>query len=161
MQEIEATLHCLTCIQEALDYTQTPQLGRIFSPEIMGQLPSTGRSRTRRTTLSLIGTFSINLPIFTAKTTTAESIMRTGTYSSWFAMQEGPTTQQQLMTAVGYAVAALPDPVLCLQAGSALRNLCDSNRKALAPQISAFAELHAGIGQIPVSFFFAFSAKRD
>lgn len=42
-------------IQEALDYEQTPHLGRLFSPDILGQLPSTGHNRVRRTTLSLIG----------------------------------------------------------------------------------------------------------
>lgn len=54
------------------------------------------------------------------------------------------------MTVLGYVVAALTDPSLCLQAALALRNLCDANRKALAPQISAFAELYAGLGSIPV-----------
>jgi len=55
------------------------------------------------------------------------------------------------MTCISYVVQALPDQSLSLQAASALRNLCDSNRKALAPQISAFAELHAGLAQVPDS----------
>lgn len=54
------------------------------------------------------------------------------------------------MSAVSYVVAALTDPSLCLQAASALGNLCDANRRALAPQIAAFAELHAGLERIPV-----------
>ena len=54
------------------------------------------------------------------------------------------------MTVLGYVVAALTDPSLCLQAALALRNLCDANRKALAPQIGAFAELYAELGSIPV-----------
>lgn len=58
---------------------------------------------------------------------------------------------QKLMATVGFVVAALPDPQLCLQAANALRSLCDANRKALAPHIGAFAELHAGLTQIPVS----------
>jgi hypothetical protein len=54
------------------------------------------------------------------------------------------------MTVLVYVVAALTDPSLCLQAALALRNLCDANRKALAPQIGAFAELYAGLGSVPV-----------
>jgi hypothetical protein len=60
------------------------------------------------------------------------------------------STSDLLMTVLGYVVAALTDPSLCLQAALALRNLCDANRKALAPQIGAFAELYAGLGSIPV-----------
>jgi len=38
---------------------------------------------------------------------------------------------------ISYVVAALPEPSLCLQAANALRDLCDANRVALAPHISA------------------------
>lgn len=62
-------------------------------------------------------------------------------------------TTRLLMAAVGYVVAALPDSSLCLQAASALRNLCDANRKTLAPQIAAFADLHASLSSVPVSGF--------
>jgi len=73
-------------------------------------------------------------------------------YSSWFSMQrQDLELNQKLMATVGFVVAALPDPQLCLQAANALRSLCDANRKALAPHIGAFAELHAGLTQIPVS----------
>ena len=34
----------------------------------------------------------------------------------------------------------------------ALRNLCEANRKNLAPHIGAFGELHAGLDRIPVRF---------
>jgi hypothetical protein len=54
-QEIEATLHCIMSVQEAMDLEKTPHLGRLFSPDILGRLPSTGHSRIRRTTLSVIG----------------------------------------------------------------------------------------------------------
>lgn len=56
-----------------------------------------------------------------------------------------------LLSAVGYTVAALPEPTLSVQAALALRDLCDANRKLLAPQINAFAELHAGLARVPVS----------
>ena len=78
-----------------------------------------------------------------------------GVYSSWFATQPiippnsaGPNL---LLSALSYIVAALEDPSLCLHAANALRNLCDANRKALAPHISAFGELHARIDNIPVN----------
>lgn len=81
-----------------------------------------------------------------------------GTYSSWFAHESpqldkvisGPSKLDMLLSAVGYVVAALPEPTLSVQAALALRNLCDANRKLLAPQIGAFAELHAGLARVPV-----------
>ena len=42
-------------IQEAVDLEKSPQLRRLFSPHIFGRLPSTGRSRIRRTALGIIG----------------------------------------------------------------------------------------------------------
>jgi len=103
----------------------------LFSPEILGRLPSAGHNRVRRTTLGLIGA-----------------------YASWFAtLPTGPpsSTPSVLMTAVAYVVSALAEPSLSLQAANALRNLCDANRKALAPHIGAFADLHAGLERIPDS----------
>lgn len=55
------------------------------------------------------------------------------------------------MNAVSYVVGALPEPSLCLPAANSLRDLCDSNRKALAPHTAAFGELHAGLAEVPVS----------
>ncbi|KAG6901557.1 hypothetical protein C0995_010614 [Termitomyces sp. Mi166 len=126
-QEIEATLHCITSIQEAIDMEKTPHLPRVFGPEILGRLPSTGANRIRRTTLGLIGA-----------------------YSSWFASQPSMSSGL-LMSVLTYVASALTDPTLCLQAAIALRNLCDANRKALAPEIGAFGQLHAALGSIPVS----------
>ena len=54
------------------------------------------------------------------------------------------------MNAITYVVSALTDPHLCLFAANALRDLCDANRIALAPHVSAFGELHAGLTGIPV-----------
>ncbi|KAF9269125.1 ARM repeat-containing protein [Marasmius fiardii PR-910] len=131
-EDVEATLHCILSIQEALDYEKIPHLPRLFSSEILGRLPTTGHVRVRRTTLSLLGT-----------------------YASWFASNPEqptvPTKEELLTTAVSYAVQALPDSLLSLQAASALRNLCDANRKLLAPRIGAFAELHAGLARVPDS----------
>ncbi|KAF9471249.1 ARM repeat-containing protein [Pholiota conissans] len=132
-QEIEATLHCLMSIQEALDMETIPEIRRVFSPEVLGRLPSSGRSRVRRTALSVIGT-----------------------YSSWFATQvhPDPTSSSEpnlLLAVLTYVVSALPDPALSLSAATALRNLCEANRQALAVHIAAFGELHAGLSNIPDS----------
>jgi hypothetical protein len=45
-------------------------------------------------------------------------------------------------------VPALSDASLCLPAANALRDLCDANRSALAPHITAFGELHAGLSGV-------------
>jgi hypothetical protein len=45
-------------------------------------------------------------------------------------------------------VPALNDASLCLPAANALRDLCDANRSALAPHITAFGELHAGLSGV-------------
>ncbi|KAF8830638.1 hypothetical protein HHX47_DHR2001074 [Lentinula edodes] len=76
-----------------------------------------------------------------------------GAYASWFAVssRNTPSKTELLMSTISFIVQALPDQMLSLQAASALRNICDANRTALAPQIGAFAELHAGLAQIPDS----------
>ncbi|KAF5368680.1 hypothetical protein D9757_010224 [Collybiopsis confluens] len=129
-EDIEASLHCISSIQEALDYEKTPLLELLFSHQALGRLPTTGNIRVRRTTLGLIGT-----------------------YASWFAVSSAtiPSKSELLMSAISYVVQSLPDQVLSVHAASALRNLCDANRKALAPRIGAFAELHAGLDQVPDS----------
>lgn len=57
------------------------------------------------------------------------------------------------MNAVSYTVAALQEPLLCLPAANALRDVCDANRSSLAPHIGAFAELHAGLTSVPVRIY--------
>ncbi|KIK52851.1 hypothetical protein GYMLUDRAFT_179628 [Collybiopsis luxurians FD-317 M1] len=129
-EDIEAALHCISSIQEALDYEKTPRLELLFSNQTLGRLPTVGNIRLRRTTLGLIGT-----------------------YASWFAVSAAtvPSKSDLLMSVISYVVQCLPDQMLSLHAASALRNLCDANRKALAPRIGAFAELHAGLAQVPDS----------
>ena len=55
LQNAEATLHCIMSIQEAMEMEKTPYLARLFGPDILGRLPTTGRSRIRRTMLNVIG----------------------------------------------------------------------------------------------------------
>src|ERR1700675_2463083 len=54
-QEIEATLHCVMSIQEAVPLEGNSHLKRLFSPDILGKLPTTGQNRVRRTVLGIIG----------------------------------------------------------------------------------------------------------
>jgi len=83
-----------------------------------------------------------------------------GAYSSWFATQTHPPPSSTpsaepnlLLTVLSYVVSALPDPSLSLPAATALRNLCEANRKDLASHIGAFGELHAGLNNIPVRYW--------
>ncbi|KAG1884709.1 armadillo-type protein [Suillus subluteus] len=129
-EEIEVTLHCIMSIQEAVPLEDNPFLARLFGPDVLGRLPTSGQDRIYRTMLGLI---------------TA--------YSTWFTTQpKAPTpnsTPSLLMNAISYVVTALPEPALCLLAANALRDLCHANRAALVPHIGAFAELHAGLSGIP------------
>ncbi|KAI8996297.1 ARM repeat-containing protein [Trametes punicea] len=129
-EEIEATLHCVMTVQEAIPVEDSPHLRQVFGPEILGRLPKTGDDRIRRTALHLIGS-----------------------YASWFTTQPAQlpdsATSSPLMNAINYVVSSLSDSSLCLFAANALRDLCDANRAALAPHIGAFGELHAGLSGIP------------
>ncbi|KDQ56073.1 hypothetical protein JAAARDRAFT_36863 [Jaapia argillacea MUCL 33604] len=129
-EEIEATLHCIMSIQEAvpMDEPDNPHLVRVFGPEVLGRLPTSGHHRVRRTMVGLIGN-----------------------YSSWFTClpPTPPSNPSLLMNAISYVVSALPEQALCLHAANALRDLCDANRAALAPHVGAFGELHAGLNGIP------------
>ena len=145
-------------IQEALNLEKAHHLSRLFSPEIFGRLPSTGRTRIRRTALGVIGMYWICYTIYSYSL-----VFQPGVYSSWFATQSHPSPSSTssepnlLLTVLTYVVSALTDPSLSLSAAVALRNLCEANRKDLAAHIGAFGELHAGLDRIPVRlplFFF-------
>jgi hypothetical protein len=148
-QEIEATLHCIMSIQEAVPLEDNPVLAKLFGPDVLGRLPTSGQDRIRRTMLGLIGR-SIAHTAFNR----LPNLSCSAAYSTWFTTQPKPPTPTSapslLMNAISYVVAALPEPALCLPAANALRDLCDANRAALAPHIGAFAELHAGLSDIPV-----------
>ncbi|KIY73852.1 ARM repeat-containing protein [Cylindrobasidium torrendii FP15055 ss-10] len=135
-ESAESTLHCISSIQEALNYETTIHLHRLFNPTLIQSLPSTGTPRLRLTVLNLLGS-----------------------YASWFTYEPpesskivapaGPSKVEMLLAAVGYVVSSLPDPTLSVQAALALRDLCDANRKMLAPHITAFGELHDNLSRIP------------
>jgi hypothetical protein len=137
-------------IQEAVPVEDNSHMKRLFGPEILGRLPTAGQERVRRTTLGLLGACGIGPTVVVSP-----NVSSPGEYASWFTTQPTlpPTTTSQqsslLMNAVSYVVSALSDPSLCLPAANALRELCDANRVALAPHISAFAQLNAGLSSIP------------
>ncbi|EAU87903.1 hypothetical protein CC1G_01550 [Coprinopsis cinerea okayama7 len=131
-QDIESNLHCIMSVQEAVDLDNAPQLARLFSSDVLGRLPTTGHNRLRRTTLSLIGSYSTWFPSYMKSTSI-------------------PVDSNLLMNVLNYVVTALSDQALCLQAATAFRNICDANRKALAPHISAFGQLHDNLDNIPDS----------
>ncbi|KAA1477613.1 ARM repeat-containing protein [Dentipellis sp. KUC8613] len=122
-EEVEATIHCTMSIQEAVPVETNSHLERLFSPEILGRLPTEKHTRLRRSTLGMIGS-----------------------YASWFTVLPTPDL---LLGVLRYVSAALSEPALCLPAANALRDLCDDNRTALAPHIAAFGELHANLVRVP------------
>ncbi|KAH8988411.1 ARM repeat-containing protein [Lactarius akahatsu] len=124
LEELEATLHCIMSIQEAVPLEANQHLLRLFSPDVLGQLPVSGGHRIRRTVLSLIGS-----------------------YASWFTTLP-VESREPLLTVLSYVAPALSEVSLCLPAANALRDLCDANRAALAPHITAFGELHAGLSSV-------------
>ncbi|TRM55474.1 armadillo-type protein [Schizophyllum amplum] len=144
-EQVEATLHCLSSIDEALPSAEdaaessdegastahrTPALlSRVLGPEVLARLPSAGTPRVRRTALGLLDTYAA--------------------YLGHPAMP--PAT---LPGALDYATDALREPRLSLVAANALRSVCDANRSILASRvgISAFggvAEMCVGEGGVP------------
>ncbi|KAF7373942.1 hypothetical protein MSAN_00606600 [Mycena sanguinolenta] len=116
----------------------TAALERLFGADVWGRLPQgpggeggkdgekDAVARLRRTALGLVDT-----------------------YAAYFTTR----APEALLAPLGYVLGALRDADrgICLQAALALRSLCDANRRALAARISAFAEVHAGLGGVPDS----------
>ena len=70
-----------------------------------------------------------------------------GSYASWFTTLPAGSSEP-LLAVLGYVAPALSEASLCLPAANALRDLCDANRAVLAPHITAFGELHAGLSRV-------------
>ncbi|KAF8591613.1 ARM repeat-containing protein [Ramaria rubella] len=121
-EDIEAALHCILCTQEAVPVEENPSLTQLCGNDILGKLPSSGTDRVRRTMIQLIGA-----------------------YATWFTTQDVTL----LLGVISFVVTALSEPLLSLPAANALKELCDANRVALAPHISAFGGLHASLPSIP------------
>jgi len=129
-------------IQEAVPLEPNRHLSLLFGSEILGQLPTSGSHRIQRTMLGLIGRFrSIVASLVSAYS------RKKGSYASWFTTLPMGSSEP-LLAVLGYVAPALNDASLCLPAANALRDLCDANRAALAPHITAFGELHAGLSRV-------------
>ncbi|EJD04736.1 ARM repeat-containing protein [Fomitiporia mediterranea MF3/22] len=124
-ENVEAILHCIMSVQEAVDISPNTHLERVFGPEVIGRLPRSGHDRVRRTALGLIGA-----------------------YATWFTV---PIDNRYLLGALSYVAEALDESTLCLPAANALRELCDANRAKLADHIAEFGQLHARLPSIPDS----------
>jgi len=131
-------------IQEAVPLEANQHLSRLFSPEVLGQLPVSGCHRIRRTVLGLIGTFLLLGIYYCAASAHFSGV---GSYASWFTTLPADS-REPLLTVLNYVAPALSEVTLCLPAANALRDLCDANRAALAPHITAFGELHAGLSSV-------------
>ncbi|CAE6368411.1 unnamed protein product [Rhizoctonia solani] len=159
-ETVEATLHNIKAIQEALPVDPNPSLATLFGPRVLGRLPRVGTHRVRRTALATVGAYA------TWFTTGART--RAGTPAGDDGDRTGPQTAANganlavpgtnagegaslLLDAVGYVVAALEEPMVCGDAARALKELCDANRVRLAPHIQSFGELHQRLPQIPAN----------
>lgn len=130
-------------VQEAVPLEPNQHLSRLFSPEVLGQLPVSGGHRIRRTVLGLIGALSF----FGSYRGFTSPVKQQGSYASWFTTLPADS-REPLLAVLSYVAPALSEVSLCLPAANALRDLCDANRIALAPHITAFGELHAGLSSV-------------
>ncbi|KAK4704197.1 importin-13, partial [Phenoliferia sp. Uapishka_3] len=117
MKELEAVFFCLYAVHEAVLEDEATHLPRLFSPAILGRIPSEGYPALRGTALRMVGE-----------------------YAGWFGSQH-----QACLQAVSFVVPALSDPALCAQAARALRLLCTSNRKTLGEHVGSFVAVLGGL----------------
>jgi hypothetical protein len=146
-------LHCIMSVQEAVDLEKSPQLRRLFSPQIFGRLPSTGRSRIRRTALGVVGLSSfLNCVSHYVQLYISQAPTPHGFRSNPCTLRPQTLQMNQIYFLLFFLLllSALSDPALCQSAATALKKLCDANRKELAVHISAFGELHSSLNSIPV-----------
>ncbi|GAA5900459.1 hypothetical protein JCM5296_001552 [Sporobolomyces johnsonii] len=99
--------------------TASTYLNALFSPSILGRLPSTPSQHPslRSTALRLVGA-----------------------YSTWFS-----SAPEACLQAVTFVVSGLQEPELVPQAARALRGLCDANRKVLVGHVGDFVGVLAGL----------------
>ncbi|KAJ7432478.1 hypothetical protein B0H11DRAFT_808219 [Mycena galericulata] len=163
-EDIEATLHCLRAVHEALDPDAAganPALARLFGAGVFGRLPVSYGAEEYRGGMGVPGGghgggmgLGLGEEREREEREAIARVRRTAlglvdTYSAYFTTQP----PEALGAPLRYVLGALadPEPGVCLQGALALRSLCDANRRALAGQIGAFAEVHAGIGGVPDS----------
>ncbi|QRW26295.1 Myb protein 1A [Rhizoctonia solani] len=160
-ESVEATLHNIKAIQEALPVDPNPSLATLFGPRVLGRLPRAGTHRVRRTALATVGAYATWFTTGArtrASTPAGDDSDRVGpqTAAANGANLAVPSTNagegaSLLLDAVGYVVAALEEPAVCGDAARALKELCDANRVRLAPHIQSFGELHQRLPRIPAN----------
>ncbi|KAJ6522588.1 hypothetical protein B0H19DRAFT_655372 [Mycena capillaripes] len=156
-ETIEAPLHCLRSVHEALDLDSSTSttsngngegedagmqaLGRLFGAGVWGRLPASSSNGANK------GAGEGEALAVARLRRTALGLV--DTYAAYFTTR----TPDALLAPLQYVLGALADADagICLQAALALRSLCDANRRALASRIGAFAEVHAGLGGVPDS----------
>lgn len=132
-QELEATLFTINCLAECVPMSSPPSdslssstsstaststtltatyLSYLFSPSLLGRLPTTP---------------SLHLSLRTTSLKLVES------FSAWFSSQP-----QACLLAIQFVVSSLQEPKLIPQAVKSLRGLCDSNRKVLTGHVGEF-----------------------
>lgn len=116
-RDVEASLHALRCVREAVPAEESRYLPSVFSPAILGQLPTAGTARVRATAVALIGD-----------------------YASWFHLHP-----EFVLAAVGYLVPALEEPALAVEAAKSLKRVCDLCRASLTGHIGELGSLYSNV----------------
>ncbi|GAA5940498.1 uncharacterized protein JCM15063_002352 [Sporobolomyces koalae] len=138
-EELEATLFTINCLSECVPMSPPPTslsastsstaststsltttyLSYLFSPSLLGRLPSTGSAHLalRNTSLKLLESYSV-----------------------WFSSQPAAC-----LLAIQFVVASLQEPQLIPQAVRSLRGLCNSNRKVLSGHVGDFVGILGGL----------------
>jgi hypothetical protein len=117
--EVEAPLHALRCVREAVPTDEGEVLPFIFSSEFLGRLPSTGSQRVRLTAVSLVGD-----------------------YASWLHLHPA-----FVPGAVELLVPALSEPALCVEAAKSLKRVCDLCRHSLTGHVGPLAGLYDQVAE--------------
>ena len=131
-QDLEAVFFCLYAVHEAVLEDEATYLPRLFSPAILGRLPTEGFTALRGTALRMVGE-----------------------YAGWFGSQH-----QACLQAVSFVVPALSDPALCAQAARSLRLLCTANRETLGEHVGSFVAVLGGLeGKVDVRWMFGCSLR--
>lgn len=89
-QEIEGIFHCLMAVQEAVPVEDNVHLRRLFSPNVLNRLPSSGNDRIRRTVVILIGVSPLNYSRM-ALNTTVQGVIHHGSPRSQHTHPRTPT----------------------------------------------------------------------
>lgn len=120
-------------------------LARLFSPHVLGALPTEHHATIRSTTLRVVGAYAA---WFSASTIPAhEDGDDTSAATATNDRSGASNNSEALLLAVTFVVHGLSDPMLAPAAARALRQLCDTNRRALTPHVASFVAVLGGLEQ--------------